>query len=192
MSEERKLSRDQLNKLSKIREYYSSIFKTILEYLKTNDPNLISEIEQLLSRNRGYTKYIPFCHILPKIRVQSLYYTVLIPTDINHKIRTPYLAACSSPILLENKSVYIVHDHIPICNLKSLLVFLDKKLHFGKSSATARISEIKDDTYLVRIQRPLDVCDLVACPDMGFISSLPCVIRERIEKHKLQYVYEKL
>lgn len=201
MSEKARSSPEQLGAMLRVLDFYGRTLEALTTYLENGSPIALSTLERLLLENsKRKNRYIPDCHVLPKFHMRAMYLAAPLSTDPYVLNRVHKIVSTNPMKPLTDDTLYSVNEYIPVCCIGTLLEHLNKRVnrsYRGKPkpiSATlaALLEKYGPDMYLVKPIRYIDVCDIVACPDLEFIKTLPDVVQERIGRFHLQYVYEKL
>lgn len=208
MSEQKPLSSSQKDAINYQRELKAGMASNLCTYLEYSNPfhasTSFNAIERSLSQRRKKptvrSKTFPMVHMLPETP-RTAY--VAIPIDrFMDGTETLHVSDC---LATTNVMRAIFHDRItfslnkftPICCPASMFRYILKSgalnRHPLKSKAEKflELEMVTDSDYIVRVEGLLDACDIVACPDRLLFSSLPEIVRKRIERHGFQHLFEE-
>lgn len=200
--EGRKITEVQKEAINYYRSVKSDMAHYLSNYLEYTDPitalNARSAIEKLLRRETKVGRSFPTSHTLPEIP-RTIY--VAVPTDrFENGTETLHVSDCLATTnimraVFSDRITFSLPKFTPICCPATLFQHILKSRALNRNPIKSRIERylelelVTEADYIVRVDGLLDACDIVACPDKLLFSSLPDIVRKRIERHGVQHLY---
>ena len=190
------LTPNQRDALSKKKTYNESLVYAIFQaFTKEEFGNLEGLVNKNSSRTRS--RHLPNCHVHPSVP-RTVYMNLPVeefPTT-DTLISRKAVIATTNPMNLDTRQIgLVINEFVAVCCVGSLARYLAKQFmdrHIKdelKSFISGRDMTI-DSMWIVQPVRYMDACDIVGVPNPLILQLQPDVVRDRIRRYGLQYLYD--